>query len=180
MLLPAQHLSSSEQDCEVCYVKHGRETLQLPCGHVYCSHCLNKHCRAALKRTVRISASCCRHEIPVEAAVPLLDLAIQTRAQDQMKEIQTKRKLYCARCARFICKRSISEGVGHCRTCNAKRNIKTCFQCRSLVDREHKLPCTLPEDDPSELLALTAEMNWCRCPKCDQMIEKDGGCRHMM
>lgn len=148
-------------------------TLSALCNHVYCNDCMKQLFLNASKDEQLFPPRCCRREIPLEIALPLLSDEEASEFLDKTEEFTTNNRTYCFQlsCSRFISPTNIISNVGTCTSCLAE----TCTLCKK---EEHDGDC--PDDPSLKLtLAIAAENGWQRCQKCHGIVELTYGCQHM-
>ncbi|CAJ2514007.1 Uu.00g021260.m01.CDS01 [Anthostomella pinea] len=176
--LPAQ------LECIVCEESFPRgELRRFPlCNHLHCKDCLRRNAHIALDSKPFAPAKCCE-VIPKEV---FGTMGIFT--PDQLKQYENKmeeltnphHKVYCwgEDCGAFIPAASQKKRIGVCEQCNKK----TCKACRQkshfgACDKA-KLQETRASED--EVYKLAESKGWKRCPNCLNLVQKHGGCDHMM
>ena len=161
--------------CNACMEVTGiEESLQLQCEHTYCHACLLTLFTSAMSDTTLFPPRCCRFLIPLDICRMVLPKELIKEYDLKVEELATPNPTYCANvdCSKHIRPGRIVNGVARCVFCNEN----TCVLCKS---KSHKGLC--PSDPHVQLLMdLAKRSKWQRCTKCNNMVELDRGCLHMM
>ncbi|KAH9939865.1 hypothetical protein B0H21DRAFT_30432 [Amylocystis lapponica] len=169
-------------DCILCkYPIHGQE-VKAPCGDYYDTLCVLKLFEAAARDESLFPPTCCRQRIPLHDVQPYMDATLLAQHKEKSKEYKTVKRIYCANptCSRFLGPQSegLLSWIRPSRRCPTSGcSTTTCMRCRARV-QPHGHHC-VDDEQEREVLALAKEAGWTRCPRCNQMIELDGGCFHM-
>lgn len=124
---------------------------------------------------------CCRHPISFETVRPHLTADLVALFAEKQKEFGTLKRVYCANlpCSRFLGPQKNGFFVSPIRCPSPGCGTNTCPSCKAKVgDGEWWHECKADETD-QQLLALSRDAGWARCPGCAQMIELHLGCYHM-
>ena len=188
--IQSQHQLKDEETCPVCYCSID-EPDRLACGHAYCSGCL-RHFLLTASDTKQFPLSCIGDEgkcgLPVPLPViqrfllpPQIKRLLEVSFLDHLGHHPEKFR-YCVTpdCPEIYSLESDSGGgIFRCRSCF----VSVCVSCGE--DHEgfsceewkvHRDP-----EAQERLLEGWAEgnRNVKKCPKCNILIEKNGGCNHM-
>jgi hypothetical protein len=152
-----------------------------PCGHIYDIPCITDLFQAAVRDESTFPPRCCDRPIPLVSVQPHLSPDLIDRFRERDKESGTLNRVYCSRlkCSRFLGARSknttLACSVPGCQT-------RTCGWCKVDVTLptggRHK--CADNGDVDQQVLCLSQNRGWTRCPGCSQMIELTGGCYHII
>ncbi len=152
-----------------------------PCGHLYHANCMLALIETSLQALASFPPRCCRQTIPFELFDRYLSRSLRSAYKERQSEYDCPKRVYCAnpRCSHFLGPRDKRIPVRVlkcpaflCGTC-------TCARCKASVDGPpSRHECT---HDPGHraTLQLGIRMGWVRCPTCEELIERHGGCAHM-
>ena len=171
-------LSSLELDggrlCAACGDNVFRDRFVLaPCGHVYCSTCINELFELPAKDQSMFPPRCCAETIPLDSATLLLRYEVIAAFESIIIEFSTANRTYCCdpTCGKFIPPSAVDGEKALCTHCQSK----TCVVCKNAA---HDEDC--PEDPAYNLMVKFAkEKGYQKCPRCKHMIELTVGCYHM-
>lgn len=168
-------LRKSRADCAICLESFSAEhTITAPCTHTYCFADLKDLFIRACKDEQLFPPRCCKQELSLELALPLLTDNEAVEFLEKSEEYTCKDRTYCFQpsCSRFIPTENISRDVATCNDCYSR----TCKLCKKEEHDSEDCP-----DDPSMKLTLeTAAANgWQRCQQCHSLVERSHGCQHM-
>lgn len=150
----------------------------LSCGHKYCHTCLRTVISTASADESIFPPKCCNIEVPsdaISAVLPFKDLAAY-KAKVAEYATPWESRLHCSRanCGAWI---PPDPNSGSSRVMCLKCFHKMCRHCRG---RSHPSGTDCPEDtDLAAVLEVAKSMGWMRCYKCNAMVERSSGCRHM-
>jgi len=155
-------------------------TLPDPCGHSYCSACLEQYVRKCCDDKEIFPPRCCNVRVPLNAAVnALLGPELADRLELMITEHDDTDKLYCSnlRCSRYLRRPAAQSGrfpvqYIRCRACSTS----TCRFCHYPNHSAQPCGASLADD---QLRALGAVNGWRQCPRCKTMVERTEGCTHM-
>lgn len=155
--------------CYTCYESHDLEDTDLfPCGHFWCRACINGLIRSTWPHT------CCDDEVPLERVQHFLTDDTKALVQRHIAEweVSGDQRLYCSNpyCSELMGRDpSVRQDI-QCFACSSH----TCSACRY---PSHQGVCQTDEAT-RQTLQTAAANHYRRCKRCDQMIERNGGCRH--
>ncbi|KAL1941713.1 hypothetical protein VTO73DRAFT_6713 [Trametes versicolor] len=180
-----QRSPTGTEECTACQVEIlvRNEATRVPCGHIYHSTCLLTLVEVAMRTPSQFPPRCCRQPIPPILFRYLLDID-QLQAFTRLQvERATHRPLYCAnpRCSRFLGERDKHTPV-HILTCGDPACLtRTCARCKAAVGRDDTADTHVCAYDAGHraVLQLGTRHGWVRCPGCEQLVERNGGCPHM-
>lgn len=164
----------------ICFDElHSFKAVPVPCGHYFCMDCLEAGWQSAT--TSMEPLTCCLQRIPIRIVQETFEVdAEKLKQYERMLLIRdTPYPFFCGilRCNELIGsfnenalrKRSVRQLGVSCRRCGTY----TCAKCRTAAHRG--APC-LTDDN---LNTVFQEADIRRCPKCQNGIQKNGGCSHM-
>ena len=154
--------------------------VEIECSCKYCKTCLIGLFESGLTDIKSFPPICCGLPLSVDTASEFLTSCMLSRFQDLQEEYISSNPIYCASswCKSFIRSSEIDKEtqVGTCGTCSRQ----TCGKCRCLQEDHlgvnELCPTDLKDDKINDL--VTARQ-WQRCPRCYNIIEKNGGCNHV-
>ncbi|KAI1745665.1 hypothetical protein F4680DRAFT_109985 [Xylaria scruposa] len=158
--------------CFICIEEDRPLTTMDPCGHIMCLECLARWFELAISSN-RIPPRCCEI-IPIEQYESMLDPELVRRYREKRAELDDPNPLYChqPRCSTHIPRTKVINGVGNCTKCGGN----TCEKCKGAA---HHGSCS-EDKDLEKTLKLARRKNWAQCRACDRIIEKSGGCNHIV
>lgn len=162
----------------VCYdvVNDTELSLQAPCDHYYCRDCIINLVNASTSDELLYPPKCCNQPIPDEAILPCLDDTLRSDYFSKQFEfaVPVTQRIYCPTpdCSTFITSSGAVTGDVTCYRCSS--NI--CSMCKQIA---HSGDCS---SDPGilQVRAMARSLQWQTCPKCFAVIERNGGCNHMI
>jgi len=181
--------SKSLRECGLCYLSLPLEMVftGLDCGHFYCTECWIEYLTTKIMdegASQMIECPGCNIVVDDQTVMKLItDPSVKLKYQ----HLITNSFVQCNRLLRWCpspgCTNVIKVEHVEARPVKCKCSHEFCFSCSQNV---HDLvPCNLIKkwwkkcDDDSEtnnwMLLKTKE-----CPKCSAIIEKDGGCNHVI
>ena len=179
-LLPTEDDSSSPhpQDttypmCVICMnVFSASHLITAPCGHHYCKTCTGQLYELAMKDESLFPPRCCRQQIPLETASPLLTAAQLQKYDEKRIEFDTSNRTYCfdTSCGAFVAPANVSGEKAMCH-CGAL----TCIVCKAAA---HDGDCS---ENPAyaSLMAVAAAEKYQTCQQCGRLVELSIGCNHI-
>ncbi|OJT02838.1 hypothetical protein TRAPUB_6694 [Trametes pubescens] len=191
-VLPPAHRALSafksptvSEECTACQVEIlvRNEGIRVPCGHIYHSACLLTLVEVAMRTPSQFPPRCCRRPIPAILFRYLMN-PTQLQAFTRLQvERATRRPVYCSnpRCSRFLGERDKTTPV-HILTCGDPAcHTRTCARCKAAVGRDDTAETHVCAYDAGHraVLQLGTRHGWVRCPGCEQLVERNGGCPHM-
>ncbi|TBU47028.1 hypothetical protein BD309DRAFT_914660 [Dichomitus squalens] len=183
---PVFSVAVSTYQCVACQSSIGLmhdDAILAPCGHQYHIECLLSLVETSLQTLSSFPPRCCRQIIPQDVFDRYLTRAQRAAYTSRQTEHDTPKRVYCAnpRCSRFLGPRDKRVPV-RVLACPAHGcGTRTCARCKARVDPRlpaHKHECS---HDPGHraTLRLGSQLGWVRCPTCEELIERHGGCAHM-
>ncbi|KAI0746963.1 hypothetical protein C8Q80DRAFT_810551 [Daedaleopsis nitida] len=156
-------------------------SVAVPCGHHYHAECLLNLVESSLHTLAAFPPRCCRQTIPTDIFAPYMPRSLRTAFAERQAEYDTPKRVYCSnpRCSRFLGARDKHIPI-RVLTCPALPcGTRTCARCKARVNG----PASRHEcsHDPGHraTLQLGSRLGWVRCPTCEELIERHGGCAHM-
>lgn len=164
-------------ECPMCMTTTSPDQIfRTPCNHTMCLGCLEGIFRRATREREHYPPRCCpRTEIHVNSVRHLLPVELVRNVEQKAAEFSTDNPTYCSRrqCSAFIDPAQIRETVAWCPQC---RN-QTCVMCK----QAHHPGRDCPHDPArAQVEALAEEKGWAHCPQCNQIVDRGGGCCHIM
>lgn len=163
------------RECVICTdEKYWFEVLSVPCGHDYCTDCLEQLFRDSYIDESLFPPKCCRQIIPITGPKPTLFIPKELIEPYEVRRIETTttNRTYCVDCTKFIPPTDIVGRYGTCTSCQAT----TCPHCKK---EAHPLTACRRDRDEELVLQLAAKEGWRACYRCRRMIELNTGCYHM-
>jgi hypothetical protein len=167
-------LRTNTRPCDACTSEKPTADLALlRCDDVYCAECLTRVFRTAMTDETMFPPSCCGMRIRLKTAQTFIPKDVCKKFRAKELELMTKDKTYCwrPRCSAFIAPHSIHNSEAHCQKCRAV----TCSRCKS---KAHFGQCTNAGDEA--FFEFISKTKFKKCPVCKRMVEKNGGCNHVM
>jgi hypothetical protein len=151
---------------------------QFVCGHIYCFTCMATILRNSLTDRP-FPPKCCGFHAPlndIERLRSMLPNDLHVRLDEKLEEANAEDRTYCSvpTCSSFIKPAHIS---GNDTTCPACAKV-TCVACKAAT-HEGECPGSVADPAMQQLLQTAAIEGWRKCGKCQNMIERTDGCKHM-
>ncbi|KAJ2986828.1 hypothetical protein NUW58_g4845 [Xylaria curta] len=178
---PAEAEGATMFSCAICGEKSRMgELYNSVCGHRHCIDCLKANARVAFASNPFAPAKCC-HVLPPEVLYKFGALT-----EDELKQYTTKMeelanphtKLYCWSCSAYVPYNRRTKRVGDCEQCG-KRTCKSC-QAKSHFGACDRAKLEANREAEERIYHLAKMKGWKRCPNCLNMVQKSGGCNHML
>lgn len=169
--------TATGSECLMCLSPMTPEqTFRTPCNHDMCLGCLENIFRRATRERAHYPPRCCpRTEIPVNTVRHLLPAELIRTFEQKAVEFTTDNPTFCSRreCSAFIPPTHIRETVARCPQCRSQ----TCVMCKQAHHPGRECP-----HDPgrAQVEALAEQKGWVHCPQCNQIVDRAGGCCHIM
>ncbi|KAI0711351.1 hypothetical protein C8Q76DRAFT_55681 [Earliella scabrosa] len=177
-------LHRSTYDCAACQSNIefvDVDAVNLPCGHQYHADCMLALVETSLATLSTFPPRCCRQPIPTALFEPYMNRTLRSAFAERQAEYETPKRVYCSnpRCSRFLGARDKRIPV-RILACSAPScNTSTCARCKARVDGPSSRHECSHDPGHRATLQLGSRMGWVRCPKCEELIERHGGCAHM-
>ena len=171
------------------------DALLVPCGHQYHVDCLLTLVEISTQTLASFPPRCCRQVIPNNAFERYMTRDQRSKFAERQVEHDTPKRVYCAnpRCSRFLGARdkrlpvrvytctSVACTSGSGSSKNGGGGTRTCARCKSVLDAHTPAARHACAHEPGHraTLRLGSRMGWVRCPACEELIERHGGCAHM-
>ena len=182
----ADTLYSSTYQCVACQSNIGLmydDAILVPCGHQYHIDCLLSLVETSLQTISSFPPRCCRQSIPQDVFDRYLTATQRKTFASRQAEHDTPKRVYCSnpRCSHFLGPRDKRIPVRVLTCPSPGCSTRTCARCKAHVEPNvpaHKHECS---HDPGHraTLRLGSQLGWVRCPTCEELIERHGGCAHM-
>ena len=152
-----------------------------PCGHQYHIDCMLVLVQTSLQALSSFPPRCCRQTIPLDAFDSYMSHSLRSTYAERQAESDCPKRVYCAnpRCSLFLGSRDKRLPVRVLSCPSSSCGVRTCARCKARVDGPaSRHECT---HDPGHraTLQLGSRLGWVRCPSCEELIERHGGCAHM-
>lgn len=118
---------------------------------------------------------CCQQDVPITLVANLLTADFRAGYELMVLEQTTPNPTYCANaaCGAFIPPANYhGPDLARCGRCQ----IDTCRHCRT---RDHPGRGCTADQATEQVRALAVVAGWKSCPRCQHMVERNGGCLHM-
>ncbi|OJT02837.1 hypothetical protein TRAPUB_6693 [Trametes pubescens] len=186
MLPKLSGLMAETYECVACMADidvSEEQAIQVSCGHLYHPECLLQLVQVSMSSPTQFPPRCCRKPVSPLSFEHLLTPTQRDDYTMRQVEQSTPRRIYCAnpRCSRFLGARDKRTPV-RVYPCPATAcGTLTCARCRIAVDPSPDAPVHACGHEPAHRAALRLgnTLGWVRCPECEQLVERDGGCSHM-
>ena len=157
--------------------------LLVPCGHQYHVECMLTLVETSMQTLSTFPPRCCRQDIPLQTFERYLPTEQHARFIERQAEHSTPKRVYCANphCSRFLGARDKNVPVRVLTCPGTTCGTRTCARCKSAL-AAHVTPARhkcAHDEGHRAALRLGGRMGWVRCPGCEELIERRGGCAHM-
>lgn len=157
--------------CQVCgYGEEECHAMTAPCGHTYCSGCINEFFDNAAKHEISPPPKCCGQIMTLENAGSFLISDTYGKFPAKSEEVSATNRTYRSdfECSTFIPLKAIDDRQAKCPGCQKL----TCIVCKK---EAHGGDCL--EDPAVEyLMTAAAEAGFQQCQNCKRVIELSAGC----
>ncbi|KAI1797692.1 hypothetical protein LXA43DRAFT_260857 [Ganoderma leucocontextum] len=163
--------------CVVCGDEIEGATIDAPCGHHLDVACLRRMFKNSTRDESLFPPKCCQEQIEFEQVNQHLDRPLRELYERKSREFTTKDRVYChiSSCSAFL--GSASKGPPTSLACTSRScRALTCGSCKYAAHPGKA--CADQLDDI--VLELGQKQGWQRCPSCHHLVERNGGCLHMM
>lgn len=147
----------------------------VPCGHTYCSECIERLFETCIANQDMFPPRCCRQPVEIDLVEHLMPQGLLSKYYDRKLELESMNILYCCKpnCSALIPIENMRDGRGKCPKCGTELCVFCRFESHGTDD--------CPEDwELHDFLDYAAEKGWARCDACGRVIERDFGCNHMV
>ncbi|KAM6492949.1 hypothetical protein JOM56_011083 [Amanita muscaria] len=168
-----------KEDCPIS------TTILTSCYHRLCQTCITRQIEVCIQDERTYPPKCCGNKLQINE-LHLTDRNLHQRYELKVHEYDTPApsRVYCYRCSRFLSS-SFATIASYSSDGDLERNTKLCSTCSSwtcinckLADHPGKACQETAEDRVFKL--LTKQKGWQTCPTCKAVVERNGGCNHMI
>ncbi|KAI1775105.1 hypothetical protein F4818DRAFT_452035 [Hypoxylon cercidicola] len=169
--------------CAVCRCNRlAIDLVELECKDIHCKHCLAANVQQALASQPFQPARCCATISPqlLETAGVLAGGQLTDYATKVEEAESPAGRLYCYNplCGAYIPKANHGPRAGLCMKCDSR----TCKTCKA---KAHFAACDPAASEANRqaneaLYSFAKENGWQACPRCRNVVEREGGCNMMM
>jgi len=165
-------------ECMICS-DSTTEAYEAPCGCFYDRNCITNLFTKATTDESLFPPKCCSQSIPFEQIRTILSPQLIQTFQKKTEEFGTQNRLYCynGTCSNFLGRAAPTEREKVSVVC-AECSTSTCSFCKNEGHAAH-VPCK-NDVAAQQVLTLGSQNGWMACPSCHHLVEKDGGCNHMV
>lgn len=171
-----EEVESEQVECVACCKEVARtKSYNNSCSHSYCSKCINRLFKKAVRDDSLWPPQCCKAEMAIEDIERFLpdDLVPLVKTKQVEMSVPILDRVYCATCSAFIPQEQIHETEATCHGCRSS----TCTVCKKSY---HVGICqTELEHGTQDLEALAETQGWKKCSTCLLFVEHRSGCAHM-
>ncbi|CAE6428743.1 unnamed protein product [Rhizoctonia solani] len=165
-------------ECIICS-DSTTEAYEAPCGCFYDRNCITELFTKATNDESMFPPKCCTRPIPLEQIRTIFSSQLILTFERKAEEFRTPNRLYCSNgiCSKFIGRAAPTERDKTnviCEECSTS----TCSFCKNVAHEAH-VPCK-NDAAAQQVLALGTQNGWMACPICHHLVEKNGGCSHMV
>ncbi|CEL61698.1 putative E3 ubiquitin-protein ligase ARI2 OS=Arabidopsis thaliana GN=ARI2 PE=2 SV=1 [Rhizoctonia solani AG-1 IB] len=167
-----------EAECIIC-TGLTAAAYRAPCGCFYDQNCIIALFTKAMNDESLFPPRCCTKIISLDQVRSILSPEFIQKFEEKEKEFGTPNRLYCSNsaCSSFLGGAATTERDKTDLTCSTCL-ISTCSFCKGVAHAAH-VPCK-NDAAAQQLLALSEQSGWKACPSCHHLVEKNGGCNHMV
>ncbi|KAI8048074.1 hypothetical protein BDF22DRAFT_736443 [Syncephalis plumigaleata] len=190
-------------ECGICYSKFVTATTNagssrgpvhgqyLSCKHGYCDTCMNKYVTTKLHDgtnpfPLRCPIPECQYEITEKHVQSLLTAKDYDLWKRKKEESNMNGKMYCPnkRCSKVLTISQLSRAndcLAECTHCHYAICTKcTCLWHNGYSCAQYKaIPDARKNTEDNSVLAMAKDNKWCRCTKCQALVELRYGCNHI-
>ncbi|KAL5633100.1 hypothetical protein ACGC1H_003554 [Rhizoctonia solani] len=165
-------------ECIICS-DSTTEAYRAPCGCFYDRNCIIDLLTKATTDESLFPPKCCTQPIPFEQIRTILSPQLILTFQKKTEEFGTLNRLYCSNgtCSSFLGPAALTEREKASVACD-ECSLSTCSFCKNRGHAAH-VPCT-NDAAAQQVLTLGSQNGWMACPNCHHLVEKNGGCNHMI
>lgn len=161
--------------CDTHFNKH-RGHWQTTCGHAFCRECLENKFRFSMRNRKYYPPTCCAITIALSSVKHHLNPDLVTKFFVFDAAAKDRDPTYCHACTEYIMASGYPNGNAACSSCQTT----TCRSCkRSAHDGDCVVDAEARAGDEAAV-ALADKEGWQSCPKCEEVVERNLGCYHMM
>ncbi|KAL8926217.1 MAG: hypothetical protein Q9208_003120 [Pyrenodesmia sp. 3 TL-2023] len=141
------------------------------CRREYCQECITGMFQVAVTTELLFPPKCCLLSVlSVQQVRHLLPQDVLDRYYERKKEWASPARIYCHKptCSQFIGNRDVQDKSVDCPSCGCS----TCVACTAAA---HDGEC-LEDPTIASLKKLAAKTGYKPCPRCNRLVERNGGC----
>ena len=187
--LAARTMDASSTDCEICFLPlPDSSKAGLECGHLFCTECWKEYLETKIVQDgVSLSIQCPSGDCQVlvnDAAV--LQLLQDSEHATKYELLITNNLVECNGLMRWCpapnCHNAVHVGSGGMQEIRCTCGHRYCYACAE--DWHGPVSCATLRKWAKKCADDSETVNWINantkeCPKCNNPIEKNGGCNHM-
>ncbi|GAA5964282.1 hypothetical protein JCM8115_006053 [Rhodotorula mucilaginosa] len=174
---PVRSVPPGEESCVICLgSNHLLHEVTTSCGHSFCRTCLNEAFLLAARDESLFPPKCCQQVLPTELALPFVSVRTACAFKDARNEYGPKNQVYCymSECSTFLGGDFKSKVNLTCSKCGRQ----TCSACEGPKHLETQA-CAADADDAAAA-KLAKQVRGVRCKSCLRVLERSGGCEHVV
>ncbi|KAF3915234.1 hypothetical protein ABW20_dc0109238 [Dactylellina cionopaga] len=170
-----QYPQESKSTCYICeealFIYDSVELTE--CQHRHCHSCLLQNFQTVLADAKYYPPRCCKGGLDLKQTVHVLSNSELDALLKIKEKYESTKLLKCAYCQNEMAdaSTSITDTAGYCSGCQRL----TCATCGKEM---HKGACP-EEQGVKELVDTAKKRQWASCPKCNSIVEKNGGCNYV-
>ncbi|EPS39289.1 hypothetical protein H072_6899 [Dactylellina haptotyla CBS 200.50] len=148
----------------------------LYCEHACCVECLRRNFKMCLDDTSRLPPRCCKKIPNIYASLACdSDSDLTKLARWAQTDGNAASVTSCYSCKADIYATSVMGDIALCLACDSKM----CVKCHTKWHEDlERVECRLGQ--LGKLIDIINDSKWAQCFSCGQIVERSGGCAHMM
>jgi len=180
--------SSSLLECEICCLQLPKQMMTgLECGHLFCTQCWTDYLTTKIVDDGAVTFSCPGNCKIIVDDQTVMNLITDPRVKLKYQHLITNSFVQCNRLLRWCpspdCNNAVKVQHVEARPVKCKCGHTFCFSCgENWHDpvRCHLIKKWIRKCDDDSETSNWISANTKECPTCNAVIEKDGGCNHMI